>query len=212
MVTKLVQKHLFKGTQEFEIVDDVVNIQIKSPFKKEETLTVMLAVLNTEPVISKSRLEFTSRVNNEALVSLYLAKPNAEEFNAFVNHLKQKVRDEFKAFAGLKAETSTGLEGNVYEEPPEFDSAEAVNSHKKWKPVKTADVEDSIRMLREYVGGEEINPLLSALGALLEEPDNDEIRKSVFIEFEALGPVQGAVLTYAPYVGVLMSGDPYDSF
>jgi hypothetical protein len=212
MVTKLVQKHLFKGTQEFEIVDDVVNIQIKSPFKKEETLTVMLAVLNTEPVISKSRLEFTSRVNNEALVSLYLANPNEDEFNAFVNLLKQKVRDEFKVFAGLKAEAPKELEGNVYEEPPEFDASEAGTTRKKWKPVRTVDLEDSIRMLREYVGGEEIDPLLLALQALLEEPQNDEIRKRVFTEFESLGPRQGAVLTYAPYVGILMSGDPYDSF
>ena len=75
MATKLVQKHLIKGTQEFEIVGDTVNIHIKSPFRKEETLTVMLAVLNVEPVISQSRLEFVSRVNNEALISLYLAKP-----------------------------------------------------------------------------------------------------------------------------------------
>ena len=212
MVTKLVQKDLFKGTQEIEIIEDSVTVHLKAPFKKDETLTVMLAVLNTEPVIRKSRLEFTSRVNNEALISLYLAKPNAEEFNAFVNLLKQKVREEFKAFAGLKTESPPMLEGNVYEEPPEFDSAEVTPGRKKWKPVNTADVEDSIRMLREYVGSEEIKPLLSALEALLTEPENDEIRSRVFTEFEALGPGQGAVLTYAPYVGVLMSGDPYDSF
>jgi hypothetical protein len=214
MTTKLVQKHLFKGIQEFEIVDDAVNICIKSPLKKEETLTVMLAVLNSEPIISASRLEFTSRVNNEALVSLHLAKPNPQEFNAFVNLLKQKIRDEFKAFAGLKTDSAPALEGNVYEEPPEFGSAEDINvkAHKKWKPVNTADVEDSIRMLREYVGGDEIHPLLSALEALLADPENVVIRKSVFKEFEVLGPGQGAVLTYAPYVGILMSGDPYDSF
>ena len=40
--------------------------------------TVMITVLNKEPVISKSLLEFTSRVNNEPLLSMFLAKPNPE--------------------------------------------------------------------------------------------------------------------------------------
>ena len=72
MTTKLIQKHLLKGTQEFEIIDDTVVVRSKPPLKKEESLTVMLTVLNTEPVISKSLLEFTSRVNNEPLLSLFL--------------------------------------------------------------------------------------------------------------------------------------------
>ncbi|MDJ0882157.1 MAG: hypothetical protein QNJ56_10960 [Gammaproteobacteria bacterium] len=212
MGTKLVQKDLIKGTQEFELLDDAVNIHIKSPFKKEESLTVMLAVLNPEPVITKSRLEFTSRVNNEALISLYLAKPNAEEFNTFVSLLKQKAQDEFKAFAGLKTDTTRELEGNVYDEPPEFDTTENANNLKQWKPVNQESLEESIRMLQDYVGGDEISPLLAALKSLLSDPENVEIRKNVFKEFEALGPGQGAVLTYAPYVGILMSGDPYESF
>jgi len=211
MVTKLVQKHLLKGVQKFEIVDDAVNVNIKTPFK-EESFTVMLAVLNPEPVIGKSQLEFTSRVNNEALLTLSLAKPNAQEFNDFINILKQKALDEFKSFAGLKAEPSPGLRGNIYDKPPEFDESENTNSPSNRKPVNTEEVKNSIRMLRDYVGGDEINSLLSALEALLAEPQNDEIRSRVFKEFEALGPGQGAVLTYAPYVGILMQGDPYDSF
>lgn len=212
MTNKLIQKHPLKGTQEFEIVDDAVNIRIKAPFRKEETLTVMLAVLNTEPVISKSRLEFTSRVNNEALVSLYLAKPNAEEFNAFVNLLKQQIQDEYKAFAGLKKNSANNLEGNIYEEPPEFGEDEEAQKPAQWKAVNPETLEESIRMLRDYVDGDEIKPLVSALETLLADPENIEVRKNVFNVFEALGPSQGAVLTYAPYVGILMSGDPYESF
>lgn len=128
MVTKLVQKHLFKGTQKFEIIDDTVNVYIKPRFKSEESLTVMLTVLNPEPVMSKSRLEFTSRINNEPLLSLYLAKPNPTEFNAFVSLLKQKAQDEFHAFAGLKSGTPSELSGNVYEEPPEFDTPDGART------------------------------------------------------------------------------------
>jgi hypothetical protein len=203
MTTKLIQKQLFKGTQEFEIVDDAVNITIKSPFKQDETLTVMLAVLNPEPIISKSRLEFTSRVNNEALVSLYLAKPNAEEFNAFVNLLKQKAQEEYNEFAGLTA-ADTKLEGNVYDEPPGFEATDKPAGIVR-KPVRVEAVEESINMLSEYIGGEEIDPLLSALKALQSEPENIEHLSRLAREFDALGPVQGAVLTYAPYIGILMS-------
>ena len=203
MTTKLIQKQLFKGTQEFQIVDDAVNIHIKSPFKQDETLTVMLAVLNPEPIISKSRLEFTSRVNNEALVSLYLAKPNAEEFNAFVNLLKQKAQEEYNEFAGLTA-ADTKLEGNVYDEPPDFEATDKPAGIVR-KPVRVEAVEESINMLSEYIGGAEIDPLLSALKALQSEPENIEHLSRLAREFDALGPVQGAVLTYAPYIGILMS-------
>ena len=203
MMTKLIQKQLFKGSQEFELVDDAVNIHIKSPFKKDETLTVMLAVLNPEPIISKSRLEFTSRVNNEALVSLQLAKPNAEEFNAFVNLLKQKAQEEYNEFAGLKA-TNTKLEGNVYDEPPDFEATDKPAAIVR-KPVRVEAVEESINMLSEYIGGAEIDPLLSALKALQSEPENIEHLSRLAREFDALGPSQGAVLTYAPYIGILMS-------
>ena len=203
MTTKLIQKQLFKGTQEFEIVDDAVNIHIKSPFKQDETLTVMLAVLNPEPIISKSRLEFTSRVNNEALVSLYLAKPNAEEFNAFVNILKQKAQEEYNEFAGLTA-ADTKLEGNVYDEPPDFEDTDKPAGIVR-KPVRVEAVEESINMLSEYIGGAEIDPLLSALKVLQSEPENIEHLSRLAREFDALGPGQGAVLTYAPYIGVIMS-------
>jgi hypothetical protein len=204
MTTRLIQKQLFKGTQEFEIVDDAVNIRIKSPFKKDETLTVMLAVLNPEPVISKSRLDFTSRVNNEALVSLKLAKPNAIEFNAFVNLLKQKAQEEYNEFAGLKANASSTLKGNVSDEPPDFETTDKPTGIAR-KPVRVEAVEESINMLSEYIGGEEIDALLSALKALQSEPENIEHLSRLAREFDALGPSQGAVLTYAPYIGILMS-------
>ena len=103
MTTTLVQKHLFKGLQEFKIINDHVDIRIKSPLKKEETLTVMLTVLNPEPMIRRSSLDFNSRVNGEALISMFMENPNTEEFNAFVSTLKQRAEEEYTAFAGLKS-------------------------------------------------------------------------------------------------------------
>jgi len=60
-------------------------------------------MINPEPIISKSRLEFHSRVKCRPLISLYLNKPNAKEFNAFVDAIKAKAKNEFNAFAGLKS-------------------------------------------------------------------------------------------------------------
>jgi hypothetical protein len=36
------------------------------------------------------------------LISLYTNKPNTKEFNAFVNAVKTKAKNEFDAFAGIK--------------------------------------------------------------------------------------------------------------
>jgi len=98
---KLVQKHFLKGTREFEIADDVVNVRFKTPFK-EEKFTVMLTILNPEPVVNEQFLEFHSRVKCGPLMSLLINKPNAEKFNAFVNELKQRARQEYNALPGSR--------------------------------------------------------------------------------------------------------------
>lgn len=208
MANKLVQKHLFKGTREFEIVGDSVNVRIKSPFNQEQTLTVMLTVLNPEPVINKAALEFTSRVNNEPLLSLFLAKPNPQEFNAFVSLLKQKAMDEFNAFAGLRPAMPSGLERNVYDEPPEFDTPGARRSVTKHKHISAERIAEAIAMLSEHIGEGQIDPFVSALQALQADPADEALLSRMIDEFEALGPSQGAVLTYAPYIGLLLSDDP----
>ena len=101
MPVKLIQKHLLKGTQEIDLLDDEVRVRITTPFKEKE-LSVPLAILNPEPVINKSQLDFHSRVKCGPMFSLYLNKPNAEEFNAFVDALKEKALKEYNAFAGIK--------------------------------------------------------------------------------------------------------------
>jgi len=102
MIYKLIQKHILYGRREFELRDDVVKIKISSLVDENKDFEVELAMINPEPVISKSRLEFHSRVKCSPLLSLYFNKPNAKEFNAFVDALKAKAKLEYDAFAGLK--------------------------------------------------------------------------------------------------------------
>jgi len=206
---KLVQKQFLKGSREFEIVDDAINVRIKTPFK-EEKLTVMLAILNPEPVVNKPLLEFHSRVKCGPLLSLLIDKPNAETFNAFVDELKQRARQEYNAFAGLKAGSlGEGLAANVYEEPPEFDEPGKNRSGKKVKPVSVENIDTSIRMLQQHLDAAEIKALLVALETLKAEPENESYFGQLVTAFDALGPRQGAVLTYAPYVSIMLSDDPF---
>ena len=210
MTTRLLQKHLFKGTQEFEIVDDHVEVRIKAPLKKEETLTVMLTVLNPEPMIRRSSLDFNSRVNGEALISLFMENPNAEEFNAFVTTLKQRAEDEYSAFAGLKTTGQSGgaFAANVHEEPPEFDDS-GVEVSQLMSNVHIDRLDETIQMLQQYMNADDIGDLLEALKGLREEPQNESKMQQLITAFHDLGPTQGAVLTYAPYISILLADDPF---
>ena len=64
-------------------------------------------------------------------------------------------------------------------------------------------------MLEQHLDAEEIKPVLSALEALKAEPENESSYSQLVKAFDDLGPQQGAVLTYAPYVGILLSDDPF---
>ena len=100
---KLIQKHLLKGTQEFELLDDEVRVRISGPFKNKDK-SVPFVILNPEPQVEGSYLHFHSRVKCGPLLSLYLNKPNKQEFNAFVDALKQKALDEYSSFAGITSD------------------------------------------------------------------------------------------------------------
>jgi len=213
MSTKLTQKHLLKGTCEYEIVGDQVHVNIKSSFKKEkkEMLSVTLAVLNPEPVITRSHLEFVSRVNGEPLLSLALSRPNVTEFNEFVNTLKQRAQVEYNSIAGISvAAKPAALNGNLYEDPPEFDELTPAGISKN-KKVNVEGVENAISMLETYVNKEEIQPLLTALESLKQDPQEHSRLVEVATVFNKLGSSQGAVLTYAPYISIMLSDDPFGS-
>ena len=206
MSTRLVRKQLFKGSREFEIVGDQVNIRVKSRFK-EETLSVTLAVLNPEPVITRSHLDFVSRVNGEVLVSLALSLPNVTEFNDFVNTLKQKAQAEYNAISGINVAAKFTANG-FDEEPPEF-GEHSTEDIIKGKTVNVEGLENAINMLQTYVNNDEIRPLITALESLKQAPQDHSKLIDVATAFNGLGSSQGAVLTYAPYISIMLSDDPF---
>ncbi len=202
---KLVQKHLLKGTRVFEIADDSIHVRIRTLFKEEKS-TVLLSMLNPEPTANGPWLEFHSRIKRHPLLTLYRDKPDSEAFARFVDELKRRAREEYDAFAGLRpGARSAGFAANSYEDPPEFGEPRKARG----KPVSAESIDSSIRMLREHMDIAEIDTLLEALEALKAEPENESSFDRLVTAFDELGPRQGAVLTYAPYVTILLSDDPF---
>ena len=205
---KLIQKKFLKGTREFEIAGDVINVRLKSPLK-EEKLTVMLSILNPEPVVNEPFLEFHSRVQCGPLLSLFMDTPSAEEFETFVTELKRRALQEYNAFAGLKNVNSNVPAANTYEDPPDFDEPGKIQSGRNSRSVNAESIDTSIRMLETHLDKDEIKPLLNALEALKAEPENESSYGDLVHAFENLGTRQGAVLTYAPYISVLLADDHF---
>ncbi len=209
MTAKLIQKQFLKGSREFLILKDSVQVHIKSLLKEEKS-TVWLSRLNPEPVVNAPYLEFYNNDRPELLLSLLLNNPDAEEFNAFVDTLKQRILDEGGDFVPVNAEArSAGIAANIYEEPPNFEEFGHNRSSNKDKNVNAARIEESIEQLEMYLVTDEIKPLLSALKALKADPQNETCFDQMAHAFNDLGITQGAVLTYAPYISILLADDPF---
>jgi hypothetical protein len=178
MTTRLSQKHAIKGTRVFELVDDEVRYVITSPLRTE-SLSVVLNILDPEPVVSGSMLAFVSQVNREPLVELFLDNPDKDSFDRFVRSMRQRIIDE--DFSRLRVRD-------------------------KGVAVRAEAVRESIDMLRQYVDPGEIEALLAALEQLAQTPDDPRALGDVAEAFNALGFAQGQVLVYAPYVNFLLSG------
>jgi len=210
MTMKLVQKRFLKGTREFEIInDDAVHVRIRG-LLKEEKLTVSLSMLNPEPVVNGSELEFYSDYKGRPVISLLLNKPNAVEFNAFIDSLKKKIIGEDDTFASVDNDSpdtkrSEALARNVYEVPPEFEESADTREAKSFQPVNAERLGGDITMLKTYLDEEDIRLLLDSLETLKAEPEDEAAYRKMLDAFNALGIEQGAVLTYAPYLKVLLS-------
>lgn len=75
--------------------------------------------------------------------------------------------------------------------------------------VDVAKIESSIEMLRVYVQQDSIEPVISILELMKEDPRNESLLSQLSETFGEIGIEQGAILTYAPYVAILVSEDPY---
>ena len=77
--------------------------------------------------------------------------------------------------------------------------------------VEPEHFDNAIRLLREHVKDFDIDPLVSTLEAIKNNPGDTSLIENLKENFNALGIGQGAVLTYAPFVSVLIAENPFIS-
>lgn len=79
------------------------------------------------------------------------------------------------------------------------------------KPVllDAGRIETAVHMLKTYLGDAELAPLIAAMETLARTPGDAAARARVESAFGTLGIRQGAVLTYAPYLLEILTGDPF---
>lgn len=205
---KLKQTQFLKGSREFEIVDDTLLVSIKSLFK-EEKLTVDLSTLDPEPLVKGDELKFYVPNRGHSIFSLLLNKPNAEEFNCFVDTLKKTISGDNNTDAAVEAEISESvreeaLNRNVYEIPL-FDQHDDTQEKEEYQPIIVRRLQEDVTMLKTYLDENDIKPLLDSLETLLDEPDNEAAFLKMLTIFNELGFHQGPVITYAPYIKVLVA-------
>jgi hypothetical protein len=75
--------------------------------------------------------------------------------------------------------------------------------------INAAKLDEAISMLEQYLGAEELEPLLGVLGELAKNPNDHALLTRLSDVVENLGVLQGAVLTYAPILVGLLSDDPF---
>ncbi len=73
--------------------------------------------------------------------------------------------------------------------------------------INVEKIEISIQLLKQHIEDSNIEPLTAALEALKQEPDNESHLTQLSETFTSIGILQGAVLTDAPYISTLVSGD-----
>lgn len=84
-----------------------------------------------------------------------------------------------------------------------------LGNNKNLQSINVADIDIALEMLRQYVKKQEINPLLASLETLKTDPKNEDYQDQVINAFNELGVLQGAALTYAPYLNIFVSDDPF---
>ena len=71
-------------------------------------------------------------------------------------------------------------------------------------------IETSITMLKQYLAEDDIAPLIDVLESIAADPHNEALHGQLADVFDGLGRLQGAVLTYAPYISIVLAGRLFD--
>ena len=80
-----------------------------------------------------------------------------------------------------------------------------------FRAVDLPRIEISIMMLKQYLAEDDIAPLIDVLESIAADPYNEALHGQLSDVFDGLGGLQGAVLTYAPYISIVLAGRLFDN-
>jgi hypothetical protein len=80
-----------------------------------------------------------------------------------------------------------------------------------FRAVDLPRIEISIMMLKQYLAEDDIAPLIDVLESIAADPHNEALHGQLSDVFDGLGGLQGAVLTYAPYISIVLAGRLFDN-
>lgn len=78
--------------------------------------------------------------------------------------------------------------------------------------IDAAGIASSIEQLQERFGKDDVAPLVAVLEAMKRNPQDSALMDQLSEALDGLGIMQGAVLTYAPYLAVILSDSSFDDF
>jgi hypothetical protein len=78
--------------------------------------------------------------------------------------------------------------------------------------IDAAGIASSIKQLQERFDKDDVAPLVAVLKAMKRNPQDSAFKNQLSAAFDGLGIMQGAVLTYAPYLAVILSDSSFDKF
>ena len=80
-----------------------------------------------------------------------------------------------------------------------------------FRAVDLQRIKTSIMMLKQYLAEDDIAPLIDVLESIAADPHNEALHGQLSDVFDGLGRLQGAVLTYAPYISIVLAGRLFDN-
>jgi len=75
------------------------------------------------------------------------------------------------------------------------------------KAIDAARIGSSIEQLQEHFGADDVASLVAVLEAIKRNPQDSALIHQLSEAFNGLRIMQGGVLTYAPYLAVILSDD-----
>ena len=76
--------------------------------------------------------------------------------------------------------------------------------------IDAAAIASSIEQLQERFGKDDVAPLVAVLEAMKRNPQDSVLMDQLSEAFHGLDIMQGAVLTYAPYLAIILSDSYFD--